>query len=457
MSSSHEKDVLPSDDKSESEGQNDGQKIQSQPASSSENSNSGLDTPAQGGARLVKSGLWYVKDQWFLIALGILIAIASQVQVPASHQELKTTVVTYLCVSIIFLITGCTLPTRTLIESYSRWKIHLFVQVQSFLMTSAVMFGVVSAAATNKDFMDPGLLIGELVETSIEAQAPMSMQASGTNQHAGLIFSGCLPTTISSNVVMTGQAHGNTALTVVQSTLGNFLGPFLSPVLISMYTSTGAWYTKVLPHDDGGYGEIYRRVFKQLGLSIFVPLVAGQIIQNIFPKQTKIIFTRFKLSKLASICLLVLIWQTYDQAFSSRAFQSIKASNIVFIVFMSIALFFIFLAVCFFTSTMWLPRQDTISVCYCVPAKTPAMGVPLANVMFLGLSTQLKSKIQIPMVIYQGLQIVAGSLLTMAFRHWIQPEEEAKARAKLEEEEHNAATRSEPARQLQEADNAPAA
>ncbi|TLD29741.1 sodium bile acid symporter family protein [Venturia nashicola] len=432
MSSSHEKDVLPSDDKSESEGQNDGQKIQSQPASSSENSNSGLDTPAQGGARLVKSGLWYVKDQWFLIALGILIAIASQVQVPASHQELKTTVVTYLCVSIIFLMTGCTLPTRTLIESYSRWKIHLFVQVQSFLMTSAVLFGVVSAAATNKDFMDPGLLIG-------------------------LIFSGCLPTTISSNVVMTGQAHGNTALTVVQSTLGNFLGPFLSPVLISMYTSTGAWYTKVLPHDDGGYGEIYRRVFKQLGLSIFVPLVAGQIIQNIFPKQTKIIFTRFKLSKLASICLLVLIWQTYDQAFSSRAFQSIKASNIIFIVFMSIALFFIFLAVCFFTSTMWLPRQDTISVCYCVPAKTPAMGVPLANVMFLGLSTQLKSKIQIPMVIYQGLQIVAGSLLTMAFRHWIQPEEEAKARAKLEEEEHNAATNSEPARQLQEADNAPAA
>jgi sodium/bile acid cotransporter 7 len=73
---------------------------------------------------------------------------------------------------------------------------------------------------------------------------------------------------------MTGQAHGNTALTVVQSTLGNFLGPFLTPVLITMYTSNGAWYTKVLPSDNGGYGEIYRRVFKQLGLSIFVPLVS---------------------------------------------------------------------------------------------------------------------------------------------------------------------------------------
>jgi sodium/bile acid cotransporter 7 len=129
--------------------------------------------------------------------------------------------------------------------------------------------------------------------------------------------------------------------------------------------------------------------------------VAGQIIQNLFPKQTKYVFTRFKLSKLGSVCLLVIIWQTYDQAFSSGAFQSVKPSNIIFIVFMSIALFFIFLAVCFFTSILWLPRQDTISVCYCVPAKTPAMGVPLANVMFIGLSAQLESKIQIPMVIYQ--------------------------------------------------------
>lgn len=42
-----------------------------------------------------------------------------------------------------------------------------------------------------------------------------------------------------------------------------------------MYTSTGAWYTKLetRPSDNGGYSDIYRRVFKQLGLSIFVPLV----------------------------------------------------------------------------------------------------------------------------------------------------------------------------------------
>ncbi len=193
---------------------------------------------------------WFIADQWFLVALGFFILLASQVQVPGSQQGKKEIVVTYLCVALIFLITGCTLPTKVLLENYSRWKIHIFVQLQSFLLTSVIVYGVVSLCATNPDFMDPGLLVG-------------------------MIFTGCVPTTISSNVIMTKQANGNQALTVVQSTLGNFLGPFISPLLILMYTSTGAWYTKVVPGiGAGGFGELYKRVFKQLGLSIFLPLVS---------------------------------------------------------------------------------------------------------------------------------------------------------------------------------------
>lgn len=149
-----------------------------------------------------------------------------------------------------------------------------------------------------------------------------------------------------------------------------------------------------------------------------------------FPGPTKRTIEKFKLNKTGSFALLVIIWSTYDQAFRSRAFDSVKTSNMIFIVFISFAFFFIFLAVCFFTSRLWLPKADTISVCYCVPAKSPALGVPLANIMFLGLSTQLKSKIQMPMVIYQGLQIFAGGLLTLAFRHWISPDEKATQLAK---------------------------
>lgn len=159
-----------------------------------------------------------------------IILISSQVQVPASQQKIKRTAITYLSVSVIFFINGCTLPTRLLIENYMRWKLHFFVQLQCYLVCSAATFGVVSLCATNKGFMDPWLLIG-------------------------FLFVGSAPTTMSSNVVMTRQAHGNAALTVVQSVIGQFLCPFLSPIIVQMYLSSGAWYSQVL-EKGSGYGEV---------------------------------------------------------------------------------------------------------------------------------------------------------------------------------------------------------
>lgn len=153
----------------------------------------------------------------------------------------------------------------------------------------------------------------------------------------------------------------------------------------------------------------------------------GQIIQNLFPVSTQRIFAKLKLAKIGSICLVIIIWSAYDQAFQTGAFSSVKSDNMIFIVFISVALFAIYLAICFFASILWLPKADTIAVVYCVPAKTPAMGIPLAQTMFAGLSPILEAKIQIPMVIYQGLQVAAGSLLTLAWRRWIKPDEEREA------------------------------
>ncbi|MCJ1296294.1 hypothetical protein MMC34_007860 [Xylographa carneopallida] len=338
--------------------------------------------------------LWFFLDQWFIVILGILILVSSQVQVPVAQQFEKENVINYLCVSLIFFINGVTLPTRTLIDNLSRWREHLFIQLQSYFMASAVTFGVVSAAASNKDFMDPSLLVG-------------------------MIVLGCLPTTIAFNVRMTRKAHGNEALTVVQSTIGNFLGPFLSPALINMYLSAGAWYTDSLPKNGGGYQEIYSRVLKQLGLTVFLPIFVGQLTLNLLPTLSHTLFTTYHLSKLGSLALLLIIWQTFDEAFSSGAFASVHGSNILFVVFISAALFAVWLAVCFVASIFWLPKADTVAVVFCVPSKTPAMGVPLASVMFVGLSTVDAAKLRIPMVVFQGVQVLLSSLLTVPLRGWV--------------------------------------
>ena len=266
-------------------------------------------------------------------------------------------------------------------------------------MTSIIVFGLVSAVSTSR-FMDPGLLIG-------------------------FLFFGCVATTISSNVVMTRQAHGNQALTVVQTTVGNFIGVFITPALVVGLTAVPTWYNEILPPSSGHFQEIYRRVLKQLGLSIYLPLFVGQVVRGLFPKTCKKIFIDWNMNKLGSVCLLTLLWSTYDQAFATHAFDSVVASNKIFLVFISVALWLVYFGVAFLTSVVWLPREDVVAICYCVPSKGIVMGVALSTTIWSGLSLDLESKIQIPIVIYQGLQLAFGSILIHIFRKWVDRQKKA--------------------------------
>lgn len=343
--------------------------------------------------------LTFLDDQWFLISMALALVLASQTQVPEPRQKLKSRIISYLCVSVIFFATGCTLDTGVLIRNYSRWKAHLWVQGQCFLMCSGLMFGVVSATATNHDFMDPGLLIGLLVLS-------------------------CVPTTMASNVVMTGQAKGNQELTVVQTTIGNFLSAFVTPALVVMYISVPTWYNEVLPeHGNDQWTEIYRRVLKQLGLSIYIPLLIGQIVRYFFQAACNTFFRKWKMGKISSVCMLIIIWSTYDQAFAVKAFDHLPSSNMVFLVFILLAMWAVYFSISFLFSLLWFEKKDVIAITYCVAAKGPAAGVPLSATIFAGISLELESKIQVPIVIYQALQVALGSLLIVVFRKWIEREE----------------------------------
>lgn len=192
----------------------------------------------------------------------------------------------------------------------------------------------------------------------------------------GLIFNGCQPTAMASNVLFTRQSHGNVHLTVVETTIGNLIGPFISPVLIRMYLSAGAWYSDVVPPQSGGYQALYRRLFMQFGLSIYLPMFIGQIVRRLLPKVVHKVFVQWKIAKFASFAMLGLLWQTFDHAFATQAFSSLKPSNMVFIVFITIVNYGLWLVICVALSLLWLDRKDTVSVAMCAPAKTLALVSP---------------------------------------------------------------------------------
>jgi sodium/bile acid cotransporter 7 len=243
-------------------------------------------SPSARCIRVLRTIASFLLDQWLLLALGLVILLAyffPSVGKRGGHIRSEYTI-TYGAVIIIFLCSGLTLPFDKLVKHARNIRLHIIVQITSFLLTSAVFFGIACAPSTNG---------------SIE-----------TITLVGFIATGSLPTTINSNVVMTRQAGGDVAATMVSVTLGNFLGPFITPLLIAkLYLPATADFRIWLPTEAlGDLPALYRNVMFQMGLSVYLPLVVGQILRAIWPKQVEWTASKFRLGKVGSLCLLSLVW-----------------------------------------------------------------------------------------------------------------------------------------------------
>lgn len=395
--------------------------------------------------------LWdFALKQWFFIVLGILIGVAKAAPNFARHGGLIKAEysIGYGAVAIIFLQSGLSMKSKDLAKNLGHWRAHLTIQLMSFLVTSAIMFGVCSGIkAANDPHIDKWVLVG-------------------------LIVTATCPTTVSSNVVMTTQANGNALLCLCEVFIGNMLGAFISPALLQMYTSTSGWEFGN-PAADSSIQQLYKDVMKQLGLSVFVPTFVGQLIQNIFPKQTKWFLTTFKVNKISSFCLILVMFSSFSTAFYQKAFESVPKASCIFLVFFNIGMYGFWTIICFFIARppfiLWIfptepnetssktyticykifrpfyyNRRDTITVMFCGAAKTAALGVSLVSSQY-GDNFEYLGRLLVSLVLYQALQVITAQCMVSSFKKWEkkdhpelmqkQDEESQKSNTQEEEEE----------------------
>ncbi|KAH3681376.1 hypothetical protein WICPIJ_007645 [Wickerhamomyces pijperi] len=361
--------------------------------------------------------------QWFFIVLAIFIVIARFAPNFARHGGLirGQYSIGYGAVAVIFLQSGLSMKTKDLMKNMGHWRVHLTVLTISFLVTSSIMFGLVSAIKSAHDgHIDDWVLVGLLVTATC-------------------------PTTVSSNVVMTTQANGNALLCLCEVFIGNMLGAFISPALVQLYTSNEAWKFGN-PASGSSVQDLYKDVMKQLGLSVFVPIFVGQVIQNIKPKETKWFLTTFKMNKVGSFCLILIMFSSFSTAFYQHAFTSVPKASLIFVVFFNIGIYLFWTAICFccarpFFIPLLFPtepdekssklytisyrifkpfyynRKDTITIMFCGAAKTAALGVSLISSQY-GDNFAYLGRLLVSLVLYQSLQVITAQVLVPFFKKW---------------------------------------
>lgn len=366
----------------------------------------------------------YLVKKWFFVGLACFIALAH-----SYPNATKNVHIDYWAVAIIFFISGLSISTKELLLNMAYIQAHVSVLVMSFLITSSIIFGICCGIkAAGNEAISNWML-------------------------AGLIVTHTCPTTVSSNVVMTRQADGNVALCLCEVIIGNMLGAFITPALSQMFLSGGWQFAN--PANGTSVSEVYRHVMMQIGLSVFVPMFVGQVLQNIFPKYVKWCLAKLILNKVGTFMLLLVMWSSFCTAFEQDAFTSVSHSSIIMICFFNLGIYLFFTVLCFFYARPWFllklfhkkpdestskfynyayktirpfyySKQDTVTIMLCGPAKTAALGVSLITSQY-GLSDPNLGKLLVPLVLYQAEQVFTAGLLVPFMKKWIHKDDEKPA------------------------------
>lgn len=372
----------------------------------------------------------FIAGKWFFICLAIFIVIARFAPNFARDGGLIKAQysIGYGAVAWIFLGSGLSMKTSRIMANMSNWRAHLVIFLLSFLITSSIIYGFCTAIKVSNDKnIDDWVLIG-------------------------LIMTAACPTTVASNVIMTAQAGGNDLLCVCEVFLGNLFGGFITPAVAQMYTSSEK-FSYGNPANGNSMQSLYGRVMKQVGLSVFVPLFVGQVLQNFTPRLTKLyldFIKRYHL-KIGSYMLLLIMFSSFSTAFYQKSFTSVPKITIIFLCFFNFGCYLLFTVLSFLIARPWFilklfphepiadestrlykwsykifrpfyySKRDAICIMFCGPAKTAALGVSLITTQF-GDNKEHLGKLLVPLVLYQAIQVLTGSFFVPVFKRWARDE-----------------------------------
>ncbi len=317
----------------------------------------------------------FLQKQWLILALGGAVALAFVFpEWGSSGGYLHSEVTTKLGIILVFFLQGWALPSEVLARGVLRWRTHLLIQVFIF-------------------FLYPLLFIlGDLVWS----------QWIGHPLRIGFFFLAVLPTTITSAIVYTSLADGNTGVALFNTTVANFAAVLITPL----------WMMVLVQSDVGQMGD-FATVFLKLTRLILLPFLVGQVVHYYFKETAirhKILFGHINQG-----VIIFLVFAAFANSVKAGIWESQGWGMLWLTALLCLALFclvnalaLLFIRLDFFT------QEEKPAVFFCSTQKTLATGATFANSLF-GADPTL-GIILLPVIVYHPIQLVLGGLLIPWFK-----------------------------------------
>jgi sodium/bile acid cotransporter 7 len=273
----------------------------------------------------------------------------------------------------VFFVQGLVLAFEALRTGLWRWRLHGVVQLFTYVLIPVL-----------------GLALDAIGGRWLPEELRL-----------GFLFLAVLPTTISSAVVFTALAGGNTAGALVNTTMSNLLGVVATPLWVS-----------VLLHVRGEAPPLWPMV-QGLLLLVLAPLVLGQLVRPLLCAWAD--RHRARLTQLNSIIVLYIVYAAFCSSVSSHVWTEHGWELALVALAGAVILLATVLALVFAAVRLaGLASGDRIAAVFCASQKTLAAGAPMAKLIFAanpGLSVIL-----LPVMFYHPLQLIVSGALVNVFR-----------------------------------------
>jgi len=323
----------------------------------------------------MKDAHW-IRRHGFILGLLLAVGLAFLVPGPGAHDGiLHPDFVNNFGIALILFLQGLSLAFEKIKSGAGNWRLHVIIQSFTFVIFPLVGLGFY--------FGMPRLWPAE----------PAAIRE-------GFLYLCVLPSTISTSVVLTSVAHGNTAGALFNAALSNIIGVVLTPLLVHvLMQSTG---------QSGALGPLMVKIT----LLTLLPFFVGMALRPYVKKWVD--HHKPWIARISNAIIIFIVYSAFCDSVAERIWQTHGAGTTAILLLFVLLLFTGMSCLIYYTCRLLgLNREDLITAYFCSVKKTLAMGVPLAMLIF-GSRNDIPL-ILLPLMFYHPLQIFINGVLAS---HW---------------------------------------
>jgi sodium/bile acid cotransporter 7 len=311
----------------------------------------------------------FSRQNLFLILLVVMVLMARLVPFRESYNSyFNLSAFIDWGIAGIFLLYGLKLDLKEVVKDIANWKLHVLIQSGTFILFPLLV-----------------LLFYPLVKDS-----------GYVNVWLSVFFLACLPSTVSSSVVMVSIAKGNVTSAIFNASISGLIGIIMTPLLMSFFL--------VPAEGSGDQGEI----IQQLLIKVLLPIILGILLNPVLKKWV----TRYSsaIAEFDRLIILLIVYESFSTAFTENIFASVPSLVFLILAFSVLFLFFMVYHILKFVSTkMKFNREDRITAAFCGSKKSLVHGSLF--LLVLGIPDDQKVLFLLPVMIYHSFQLFYVSWL----------------------------------------------